>query len=129
MNASNHTAYGPRQPAEPVTPDELVGLQNNAIADPYLLRGLAWCGLCDRELVAVLVATGTRYYGCPTQPCEQTLVPSEQLEQLVWQRFTMLNEVTATAVKRNERQQALREVLKRVVVHNGLSSLHFEWRD
>jgi hypothetical protein len=75
------------------------------------------------------VATGTRHYGCPTELCKQMLVPAEQLEQIVWQRFKLLNEVAAAAVKRHGRQQALREVLRRVTVHNGLSELAFEWRD
>jgi DNA repair protein RadC len=127
VNANNHTASA--HLAEPVTPGELKGLQNNALTDPYLLRGMVQCGLCRRELVAVLVSTGTRYYGCPTKQCGQTLVPAEQLEQLVWQRFTLLNEANAAAVKRSERRQALREVLKRVTVHNGLGELTFEWRD
>jgi len=127
VNANNRTASS--ESTEPITASELQGLQNNAVSDPYLLRGLVGCGLCGRELVAVLVSSGLRYYGCPTKQCGQTLVPAEQLEQLVWQRFHSLNELTAAAVKRNQRQHALREVLKRVTVHSGLSSLEFEWRD
>jgi hypothetical protein len=127
MNASNHSASA--QSSEPITASELVGLEDAPILDPYLLRGLAWCGFCDRELVAVLVATGARYYGCPTKQCTQTLVPAEPFEHLVWQRFSLLNEVAAAAVKHNERQRALRELLRRVTVHRDMIDLWFEWRD
>jgi len=114
---------------EPITSSELNGLQDNAIHDPYLLRGLVWCGLCERELVAVLVSTGVRYYGCPSQPCKQTLVSAKEIESLVWQRFVRLNETAAAAVQPDERQAALRKVLRRVTVHSAGIDLWFEWRD
>jgi hypothetical protein len=107
----------------------LPGLPAKEPGDLYILRGLIFCGLCAGPMLPVLIRTGIRKYGCPNKRCPRPLLPAEILEQKVWSRFTLLNEAFAGAVHRNQRNEVLRQVLKRVVVGSDMSALSFEWRD
>ena len=40
------------------------------VDDGYLLRGLAWCGLCNLSLVPARLLPGKRFYGCRNLHCE-----------------------------------------------------------
>jgi hypothetical protein len=95
----------------------------------YLLRKVLWCGLCDLPLVPVLGLPSVRYHACQNKRCPRPLALAEVMEQRVWSRFVLLNEVFAHGVPRDRRQAVLREVLKRVVVGETTVDLCFEWRD
>jgi hypothetical protein len=120
--------YRPPQ-AKTTTPPEPKPLPANDSADPYLLRDLLWCGLCDEPFAACLMSTGVRYYGCMNQECRRPLVPAEETEQLVWKGFVLRYEAVAGGLKRDQRQAALHDAFERVTVHSGASELDFAWRE
>jgi len=104
-------------------------LEDRASNDPYLLRGLLWCGLDGRPLVTVLLSNGKRAYSCANVVCAGPMLDGATIDELVWQRFWQLNEAAAEAMEQDRRQAALREVLKRITVHSDPSELEYEWRD
>jgi hypothetical protein len=100
-------------------------------ADPYILRGLVWCGLCVRPMVAPLVVATEdegRSYGCG-RGCSRPLVPADALEALVWrscaERFDLLSE----AVAAQEQTALLLKVLERVIVGADLATVRCQWWD
>ena len=97
--------------------------------DQYLLRNLVWCGLCGAPMVACLMSTGIRYYGCTSTACPRPLVPADEAEQQVWGRFVDLNEAVADILPPDRRRQSLRLVLRRVVVGATGAELRLHWRD
>jgi hypothetical protein len=96
--------------------------------DPYLLRGLLWCGFCQRELATALSSTGIGYYGCENIECPRPLTNAEDAEKLVWQRFAWRYQAFAALVTPAQRQLVLYQSLKRVTVLAGGSELVCEWR-
>jgi hypothetical protein len=99
----------------------------NGTVDPYLLRELIWCELCQQPMVPI-VLIGSRYYACENDDCVR-LVPAEGIEMLIWQQYALLYEgtenVVATAIRRN----ALRQHLTRVCIGEDMFEYWCEWRD
>ena len=96
--------------------------------DPFLLRGLVWCELCQRPMEPA-TALGSRYYACQNPECPTVMVPAEGLEQLVWRQYVLLYEKTDNIAPTAMRWTALRRRLKRVRVGEDLFELWHEWRD
>ena len=94
----------------------------------YQLIDLAWCGICDLPLIAILVPPGARYYGCVNKHCVRRLLPAEVTEQRVWCRFVAINQTLADGIPRARRHDVLRELLKRVVIGRASTDLTFDWR-
>ncbi len=99
------------------------------VDDSYLLRDLAWCGLCELSLGPAWLSLGRRFYGCRNIHCPRPLVPAEMLETLVWQAFLDLFAEPDAAVTLVERRQALEHVLGRVSVGADLGEVRYQWRD
>ena len=74
--------------------------QRNNKAHPYLLRNLVSCGVCGLSCLAKTTMQGYRYYFCTgkmkalfshrEQKCFSRLIPSERLDQLVWDDLSVL---------------------------------------
>ena len=110
----------------------LVGLMiqpSRIEVDKHFLRGLLWCGPSGDLLIPAVNDCGRRFYGCPDRRCPRPLVPAEEVEQLVWARYTALHEDIARVVSRNGRHEALVAVLSRVTVGVSLVDLDYDWRD
>jgi hypothetical protein len=101
---------------------------NPANADPFVLRGLLWCGPCDELFVPGFVSTGGRGYCCPSTDCPRALVEARQVESAVWLRFAALNEPAAEKVHTYLWHHALIQVIKRVTVGRTADDLKFDWR-
>src|SRR5437773_6478034 len=52
------------------------------VDDRYLLRNLAWCGLCALSLEPAWISPGKRFYGCRNIHCPRPLVPADLLQAL-----------------------------------------------
>jgi hypothetical protein len=107
-------------------------LRRGGDEDPYLLRGLLVCELCDGPMVPVLVDTGViheRHYGCQGGQCPRPYILAEAVEAAVWARFTELNRAFAETVLPNKRRAAIRPVLRNVWLGKSLGELRYEWHD
>jgi hypothetical protein len=93
--------------------------------DPYILRGLLWCGMDELPMVAVQIPGGSRTYGCRDPLFLHRFLDAETLERLVWQRFAALNETLAADIPESGRHG----VLRRVVVTSSTPEVVIEWRD
>jgi len=95
----------------------------------YFLRGLLWCEPCGELLVPAKTADDWRFYGCPGRSCPRPIIEAALVEAAVWQRYTALNEEAAGRVRRDQRREALVELLTRVTVGSTIVDLGFDWRD
>lgn len=107
----------------------VVYVHNPAEFVPYFLRGLLRCGPCGELLIPAYNGDRRRFYGCPNRKCPRPLVDAESVELAVWQRYATLNEQAATEVRRNQRHEALVEVLTRANVGQSLADIWYDWRD
>jgi hypothetical protein len=99
------------------------------VDDRCMLRDLVWCGLCDVPMIAALLSTGRRFYGCTRVGCPRALVPADLLEALVWQAFAYLFADTSAELTADEQRQALVQTLERMTVGVDLGDLRYQWRD
>ena len=76
----------------------------------YQLRDLAWCGICDLPLIAILVPPGARYYGCVNKHCARRLLAADVTEQRVWCRFVAINQTLADGIPRPAARRTSRVV-------------------
>jgi hypothetical protein len=98
------------------------------VDDPYLLRDLVWCGLCDVAMRPALLPASRRFYGCTHVGCARSLVPAELLEMLVWQAFLYLFADASAELTTSEQRQALVHALERVTVGVDLGDVRYSWR-
>jgi hypothetical protein len=70
--------------------------RDEALVDRYFLRDILWCEACDLPLRPALVNGRLRYYTCGNVGCRRPALPAETMEQQVWRRFVLLNELFAT---------------------------------
>jgi hypothetical protein len=107
--------------------DNITPATPNGAPDPYLLRDLIWCTLCDRAMGPLLLG-GVRYYECENDACPRPVL-ARDIELLVWQQYARLFEgteqVVATAVRRN----TLRQHLTRVRIGEDMFEYWCEWKD
>src|SRR5436305_14353228 len=99
------------------------------VDDRYLLRELAWCGLCDVPLKPARLSTSQRFYGCTSPACPRSLFSAALLDVVVWQAFLYLFADHTIALPRMEQRQALEIALERVTVGRDLGDLRYKWRD
>jgi hypothetical protein len=94
----------------------------------YLLRDLAWCGLCDRVMNPALMSTRIRFYGCANPLCPRPLVPADVLEALVWQAFLYLFADTDPEISPADQRLLLEKALERVTIGLELGAVRYFWR-
>lgn len=96
----------------------------------YLLRGLLWCGRCEKPWVPILLPPMARYYVCSNRECPHPAMPAKLMEQRVWSRFLGLQEgALPRQVPRERRHELLRTELTRVVVGWWIGEVRLEWRE
>jgi hypothetical protein len=96
--------------------------------DPYLLRGLVQCGLCEVPMKPARLSTDRRFYGCVAAACPRSLVPADLLDPLVWQAFLYRLAVPGAESTVEEQRQALEQALARVTVGTDLGDVRYQWR-
>jgi hypothetical protein len=99
------------------------------VEDRYLLRDLAWCGLCRLGLEPALLSPDRRFYGCRNIHCPRPLVPADLLETLAWQAFLYLFVEPSADATGAEQRQALEHALERVTVGADLGEVRYQWGD
>lgn len=96
--------------------------------DPYFLRGLIWCAICDQAMTPA-EAENIRYYKCPDPECPRRHVLAQVAERLVWEHFVYLNSAVVDEISLDRRRDALRQVLSRAWVGKEVYDLYYDWRD
>jgi len=107
----------------------MVWVSDQAQLESYFLRGLLWCEPCGELLVPATTTDNRRFYGCPNRRCPRPLIEAASVEIAAWQRYTALNEEAARRVRRDQRHEALVELLARVTIGSTIVDLGFDWRE
>jgi hypothetical protein len=99
--------------------------------DPFGLRDLLWCGLCDVVMVPVHIvdSESVRYYCCSQQSCPRLPVPAEVIENLVWFEYAQLYLIeNARDIPEPERGPRLAKALDRVTLGLELFERSYQWQ-
>ncbi len=99
----------------------------NGQADPYLLRDLIWCELCNRAMRPLLIKS-TRYYECENEQCPRP-IPAREIELLIWHQYVLLYEGTEAVVPTARRREAFRNRLTRVRIGEDIFEFWCDWKD
>jgi hypothetical protein len=111
-----------------MVPDADEAASPNGATNPYLLRDLIWCELCQRPM-APIVLIGSRYYTCENAGCTRLNIPAEGIELLIWQQYALLYEGTENVIATAMRRNALRQHLTRVRIGEDMFEFWCDWRD
>ncbi len=99
--------------------------------DPYSLRDLVWCRLCDVAMVPVFIvgSESVRYYACTKQTCPRVPVPAEVIENLVWFEYAQLYALpNAWDITEPERGPRLVKALEQVKLGLELFERTYRWQ-